>query len=86
MYLSLFSVKLTLCGITFPTNIPGKVIYLFMSSYLIYYTLFTDGEMYCISAVEAYRITKLLSFQNRKEDDDQKLAFGERATLLIYLC
>lgn len=56
-----------------------------MSSYLAYYTSLTDGEMYCISLVEAYRITKLLSFQNRKEDDDQKLAFGEQDTLLIYI-
>lgn len=56
-----------------------------MSSYLIYYTLLTDGEMSCISLVEAYRITKLLSFQNRKEDDDQKLLFGEQDTLLIYV-
>lgn len=66
-----------------PANIPWKIMYLFMSLYLIYYTLLTDGEMYCICSAESYRITKLLNFPNRKEDDDQKLAFGERATLLI---
>lgn len=56
-----------------------------MSSYLIYYTLLTDREIYCISSVEAYGTTKLLSFQSRQEDDDQKLAFREGATLLIYI-
>lgn len=56
-----------------------------MQSYFFYHTLLTDGEMSYISSLEAYRITKLLSFQNRKEDDDQKLAFGGRATLLIYI-
>lgn len=56
-----------------------------MSSYLIYYTLLSDREIYYISSVEAYKTTKLLSFQSRKEDDDQKLAFTEGATLLIYI-
>lgn len=56
-----------------------------MSSYFIYYTLLADREMCCIILTEAYRITKLLTFQNRKGDDDQKLAFGERDTLLIYI-
>lgn len=56
-----------------------------MSAYLIYYTLLIDREIYCISSVEAYRTTKLLSFQTRKEDDDQKLAFREGATRLIYI-
>lgn len=56
-----------------------------MSSYLIYYTLLTDREIYCISSVEAYKTTKLLSFQSRKEDDDQKLAFRDGTTLLIYI-
>lgn len=41
--------------------------------------------MCCISTAEAHRITKLLSLQNRKEDDDQKIAFGGRAALLIYI-
>lgn len=41
--------------------------------------------MCCISSAEAHRITKLLSFQNSKEDDDQKIAVGGRATLLIYI-
>lgn len=56
-----------------------------MSSYLIYYTLLSDREIYCISSVEAYKTTKLLSFQSRKEDDDQKLAFREGATHLYFL-
>lgn len=62
--------------------------YYTMKNHLFIYVIIaylTDREMYCISSVEAYRITKLLSFQNRKEDDDQKLAFRGRATLLIYI-
>lgn len=59
--------------------------YLFIYVIIPYLLYLTDGEICCISSVEAYRITELLSFQTRREDDDQKLAFGERATLLIYI-
>lgn len=56
--------------------------------YLCYHTLFIIPYLLTekcigISSAESYRITKLLNFPNRKEDDDQKLAFGERATLLV---
>lgn len=63
----------------------GKKNYLFIYAIILYLSHLTDGEISYISSLEAYRITKLLSFQNRKEDDDQKLASGGRAALLIYI-